>query len=95
MGEIKDTDSLNEFRRRLGLPIYEPATVKCLGIDENGIECNKDFLSYDKRSNRLCPTCRLRINIPDTTIEPEEYWDKIKDVNIQLDPEYWDFINDI
>lgn len=70
------------------VPEFKPEEVNCLGY------CGKKFTSWNKKYNRICPECKTQQNAPDIA-DPEKYWDDIDDINIELDPEYWTFINDI
>ena len=80
---------IDDFRRRLGLRIYKEEIVKCLGLD-----CGKDFLSFDKTLNRICPDCRAKRIRPEL-VSLEDINEERGDINpIEFDPEYWDFINE-
>ena len=83
--------TITDLRKRLGLPPLKPGIVKCLGID-----CEKDFYSWDKANNRICPECKRRQNIEEIIIEKDLYISDITDeqYNLELDNSYWNFCND-
>jgi DNA-directed RNA polymerase subunit RPC12/RpoP len=81
--------TVDDFRRRLGLRVYKAEIVRCLGLD-----CGKDFLSFDKTLNRICPDCRAKRVYPEF-VSLEDADEELGDNGIiEFDPDYWDFIND-
>lgn len=68
------------------IPTFKPEEVKCLG------PCEKTFVSWNKKYNRICPECKRNQYEEEQTIE--QYWDNMEDLEIDLDPAYWDFCND-
>jgi uncharacterized CHY-type Zn-finger protein len=49
------TDEINTMRAELGLPLIQEKTTVCL-------KCEKPFMSWNVRTNRLCPQCRTQSN---------------------------------
>lgn len=75
---LMDTDKL---RLSLGLPTLKPGVVKCLGIN-----CDKDFLSWDKSLNRICPECKRRIEAEDEE-KDEVYFSDMLEIEYNMDLE--------
>jgi hypothetical protein len=79
------TPSIEDFV----IPTFKPEEVKCLG------QCGKTFVSWNKKYNRICPECKQRNQYEEEQPTEEPYWDNLEDLEIDLDPAYWDFCNDL
>jgi uncharacterized CHY-type Zn-finger protein len=77
--------TVRELREKLGLPIYKPEPVECLA-------CEQIFMSWNKTYNRRCPECRDKQNKAGQ-LQEEIYWDDLEDLILELDEDYFDFLN--